>query len=328
MFSANSSVARVSKGSSPPSVKQPSATPTSNATGTGTNGNPYLRRMKVELGPLKEWQGNKGGSIVSFFSDGTKNGLRVTAQLNSSLMSPAFSTITIYNLSQNTRDSITQGETRVTVYAGWYNSDLVKVFQGSILSVWHERKDADILTHIVCMSAFGALSRGVSSIRFAPGTPLKSAIQRLVKDLPGMSTQDGMMAGITGSIGARGFSYAGSTRGALTKLAEEYGFSWYINGDFIGALGDDFTIPSSITLTPESGLISVTPILQGPMQIAIGARVSSLYIPGMRAGIGISVSSKYYPKYNGKPFNILQCNVTLDCYSDQWYSQMETRWFG
>lgn len=326
MYSGNNSTAQITPGASPPGAKQPSVSPLKRS--KSATGKPYLRRMKIELGPSKEWKGAEKGSTVSFYSDGTKNGLRVTAQLNSSMMSPAFSTITIYNLSKDTRDSITQGETKVTVYAGWYNSDLVKVFQGSILSVWHERKDTEILTNIVCMSAFGALARGVTSIRFPPGTPLKSAIERLAKDLPGMSTKPGMLAGIPGNIGARGFSYAGSTRGALTKLAEEYGFSWYVNGNFIGALGDDFTIPSSITLTPESGLISVTPILQGPMQIAIGARVSSLYIPGMRAGIGISVSSKYYPKYNGKPFNILQCNVTLDCYTNQWYSQMETRWFG
>lgn len=313
---------------SPPEATNTAGQSPSSMTRTSISGAPYLRRLKVELGPLKEWQGNKGGSLVSFMSDGTKNGLRVTCQLNSSLMSPAFSTITLYNLSQNTRDSITQGETRIAVYAGWYNTDLVRVFQGSLAAVWHERKNENILTHLVCMSALGSFSRGASTITFKPGTPLKQAIQRLVKDLPGLECPENMLAGINGNIGARGFSFAGPTRSALTKLADEYGFSWFVNGDFLGALGDDFTIPASITLTPESGLISVTPILQGPMQIAIGARIQSLYIPGMRAGMGITVQSKYYPKYNGKPFNILQCNVNLDCYTDTWNSSMETRWFG
>lgn len=291
-------------------------------------GAPYLRRMKVQLGPLEEYKGAGSGAVVEFMSDGTRKGLRVSAQITSSLMSPAFSNITIYNLSESTRNSITKGETKVQLFAGWYNTDLVKVFQGSLLNVWHERSGADILTHLICMPAYGSLARGSTAIRFAPGTPLQNAIERLIKDLPGLKFNKDNLAGISGNIGSRGFSYGGTTKGALTKLAEEYGFSWFVKDEFVGAVADDFTIPAAITIGPDSGLINVSPILQGPLQVAVGVRIKSLFIPGMRAGAGISVSSKLYPSLNGKPVTIMQCSTSLDCYSDSWTCDMETRWFG
>ena len=59
---------------------------------------PWLRKVLVTLGPLAEWQNKSAGSTVQFASDGTLNGLRVSANIQKTLMGlPSPSTIKVYN---------------------------------------------------------------------------------------------------------------------------------------------------------------------------------------------------------------------------------------
>ena len=59
---------------------------------------PWLRKVLVTLGPLAEWQNKSAGYTVQFASDGTLNGLRVSANIQKTLMGlPSPSTIKVYN---------------------------------------------------------------------------------------------------------------------------------------------------------------------------------------------------------------------------------------
>lgn len=289
-----------------------------------TPNSPWLRRIVVTLGPLAEWQGKAKGEVVRFASDGTRQGLRVTGQFSKTIMGmPSPSTVSIYNLSRDTRNAIRASLTKITVEAGWSNTELRKEFQGSVMATYSERNGADIVTKLICLPGYGAIVRGVSSQTFRAGTPLKTAIKTLGKDLPGVTISDSNLAGIDGKIGSRGFSFAGSTRDALTRMAEEYGFSWSIQDGELTAIRDKLILPQTYLLDGEkSGLISVTPVFKGPMQIQTGVRISGIYLPGLTAGRSVAISSKINQRLSGT-YRIHTMRSDIDAYSSSWNMNLE-----
>jgi len=97
---------------------------------------PWLRKVLVTLGPLAEWQNKSAGSTVQFASDGTMNGLRVSANIQKTLMGlPSPSTIKVYNLSDDTRNAVKKGLTKLTLQAGWENTNMATIYKGSIMNV-------------------------------------------------------------------------------------------------------------------------------------------------------------------------------------------------
>ena len=277
------------------------------------------------LGPLEEWRGKSRGEIVQFKSDGTLEGLRVTGTFQKTLMGmPQPSQISIYNLSRDTRNAIKGSLTKIAVEAGWNNTDLRKVFQGSIMSSSSERSGPDIVTKLVALPGYGSLVRGVSSVTFGAGTPVSVAAQKLASDLPGMTVQGGNFQGVAGNIGPRGWSYAGSTKDGLTRLGEEHGFSWSVQDGEVTAIGDRFMLGSYVELNGENGgLISIAPTLTGPMQIQSGVKIKALYVPGISAGHSIKVNSTLNPRLSGT-YRIHTMSINIDAYSEAWTMDIES----
>lgn len=286
---------------------------------------PWLRVIQVTLGPLEEWRGSRAGEIVTFKSDGTLQGLRVTGTFQKTIMGiPNPSQIALYNLGKQLRNSIKASLTKITVEAGWSNTELRKVFQGSILNSYSERNGADIVTKISALPGYGSLVRGVSSATFAPGTDVKEAASRLAKDFPGMEVNEGNFAGVQGKIGDGGWSYAGSTKDGMTKLSDEYGFSWSIADGAVTAIGDKFMPPEFVELNGTSGgLINIAPIVNGPMQVETGVKIKALYMPGLSTGSSIKVKSDVNPRLNGT-YRIHTMNISIDAYSEAWTMDIES----
>ncbi len=306
---------------------------------------PWRRLIRVTLGPLEEWRGLVAGEIVQFESDGTREGLRVVCAVNRSIMGmPNPSTITIYNLAQDTRNALRRGMTKITVEAGWRgrlseNEDgqrkievgqpeLYKVFQGSLVSAMHERTGADIVTKISALPGYGGYLRGISSKSYAPNMPVKDVVKDLGKDMPGLTVPDANLEGINGTIGSQGWSFCGSTQDGMTKLAENHGFSWHIDNGQVKAVGDGATFGGLVELNGRNGgLMNITPTLEGPMQIRTGVKVKSIYIPGVTVGSSIKVNSEMNPDLNGT-YRIHTCSINIDAYADEWTMDIESKRFG
>ena len=286
---------------------------------------PWLRIIKVTLGPLEEWRGRRSGELVTWQSDGTLKGLRITGTFQKTIMGvPSPSQISLYNLARETRNGIKASLTKITVEAGWSNTELRKVFQGSVLNAYSERSGSDIITKIAALPGYGGLTRGVSSITFAPGTDVQEAAKRLAADIPGVAVNDDNFAGITGKIGDGGWSYAGSTRDGLNQLSEEYGFSWSINDGEFGAIADQFMMPDFIELNGQSGgLISISPSVTGPLQMETGVKIKALYLPGLTTGNSVKVVSDINPRLNGV-YRIHTMNISIDAYSEAWTMDIES----
>ncbi len=290
---------------------------------------PWLRKIKVTLGPLEEWKGSTAGECVTFTSDGTMNGLRVVGTFNKTVMgTPNPSVIQLYNLGREARNGIKASLTKVTVEAGWQNTDMRLVFQGSVMNVYNERNGADIITKLTAIPGYGSFVRGVSSFTFAAGTPVKEAATRIAKDFPGMRVNDSNFNGLAGTIGAGGWSYAGSTKEGMTKLSEEYGFSWSISDGQVTAIGDKVMLPDFVELNGQaSGLISISPVVNGPMQIETGVKIKALYMPGITVGSSVKVNSDLNPRLNGT-YRINTLNISIDAYSESWTMDIDSLRYG
>jgi len=278
----------------------------------------------VTLGPLEEWRGLKKGTVVQFEADGTPNGLKVTGTFQKTVMGmPQASTVTVTNLARDTRDAIRARLTKITVEVGWQNTELHKVFQGSVLSVVSERSGADINTKISAIPGYGAMVRGVSSKSYAGGTPVKDVVKDMAGDMPGLTVADSGIEGLTGQIGSAGWSFAGSTRDGLTQLANEHGFSWTVDGGNFKAVGDKAHFGNYVELTGNGGLISITPSLTGPMQIQNGVKIKALYVPGITTGGMVKVVSDITLKLSGT-YRVHTININVDAYSDSWTMDIES----
>lgn len=289
---------------------------------------PWLRKIKVQLGPLEEWRGEGRGSILEFSSDGTRTGLRVKCSINKTMMGmPSPSTITIYNLSSDTRNAIARSLTKCTVFAGWENTDMQRVFSGSVMSVINERSGPDITSKLSVLPGYGSLARGYTAITFGPGTPCQAVVQRLAQDLPGMSAPNGNLQGVEGNIGACGWSFAGPTKDGLNQLASEYGFSWTCDDGAVRAMGDTFSLGDYVELDgAHGGLINITPTFEGPMQMQTGVTIKALYVPGITVGSTVKVVSYLNEKYNGT-YKVHQINISMDAYSDDWSMTITSKRF-
>lgn len=286
---------------------------------------PWLRIIRVTLGPLEEWRGSTQGEVVTWQSDGTLSGLRVTAGVQKTIMGiPNPSSISIYNLSREVRNGIKSSLTKITVEAGWSNTELRKVFTGSVLNAYSERSGSDIVTKLAALPGYGALVRGVSSHSAAPGSNVQDVVRTLAQDLPGVQVSQDAMPGVTGKIGANGWSYAGSTKDGLTQLADEYGFSWSVNDGELGVIGDKHMLPDFIDLNGVAGgLINIAPIVTGPLQVETGVKIKALYLPGINAGSSIRVTSDINPRLNGV-YRIHTLGINIDAYDETWTMDIES----
>ena len=295
---------------------------------SNASNNPWLRIIRCQLGPLEEWRGKEKGLIVQFDSNGTREGLRITASISKTMMGmPNPSSINIYNLAADTRNAIARCLTKCTLFAGWTNTDLQRVFSGTVISIVNERQGPDIISKLQVLPGYGSIARGFSSVTFGPGTPCKDAVKKLAGDLPGMQIADGNFQGLQGNIGRSGWSFAGPTKEGLDALSKEYGFSWTCDDGAVKATGDTFQLGGYVELNGEDGgLINITPTFEGPMAIQTGVNIKAIYVPGITVGSTVKVNSKLNSTYNGT-YKVHQMNISMDAYSDSWTMDITSRRF-
>lgn len=287
---------------------------------------PWLRKIDVTLGPLEEWRGADKGQVIGMTSDGTPGGLRIACKIEKTLMGVAkSSTITLYNLAGDTRGAIQAGLSKITVMAGYANGEQPMAFQGSVMAVAQERSGSDILTKIEAIPGYGAMVRGVTSATWGERTPVRQVVIDLAKNLPGVTVDPTKITGIDGQIDGGGYSYAGSTKSALSRLAEEQGFSWSVNDGVFQAVGDDSTMGDGAWLLNGDGgpLISVSPIQAGPPQITPGVTIKAIYVPGIVPGQKVEVRSTISPKLNGF-YKVGSISINLDAYSPSWNMDIQS----
>lgn len=149
-------------------------------------------------------------------------------------------TIEMYNLSPEMRTRFKTIGATVMLRAGYddifpRNEDtgfvdvdydaLPIVYLGTILYSYTYRKNADLITKLICSNDKLERESTKTSIAFPPGVAKKTVISSLMREL-NMSVISSDLEAVTG-VYQSGFTVYGSVAEALTKLCEENELKWY-----------------------------------------------------------------------------------------------------
>ena len=258
------------------------------------------RELIIQIGPFTEWDNKKDTSVgIELRSNGDLDSFKIRAAITKTKISvPNQSTIAIWNLKRETYNALNTSGLYIRVYSGYQLESKELLFSGSIESAVTVRNGADFITRLTCYTGKANLMRSVTSKTYDAGILVSDVVQELADQIPGV-TVDPSYIDVGGEIGYNGWSFNGSTREALDKLANAYGFSWTIENDIFVARSDDHPLKTGIYLDTSTGLMNVSPRLSGPTQIQVGVDVNCKYVQGIRPGQLIRVNSSISKQLNG-----------------------------
>lgn len=288
----------------------------------------FSREIEVLIGPLQEYKG--GGNLASalrFFANGSTDQLRIKFSIPKHALSTATPTkISIYNLSQNTRNFLRESELQVVVKVGWVNDLFRQIFKGSLLNTVHKREGADIVTDLFCLSGFGSTSRATVSKTWSSGTPIIDIVKDLAGLLPGVTVNlDSIKIDLSYKLGNQGWSTVGTVQEALDKLSRVYGFSWWLDLGIFFALDDLESFQGSqVIISTDNGLLlRAEPMLASPFQVQTGISIMSFLHPPIEPGRLIQLKSNLNPDLDGE-YKVHTVNHIGDSHSNQWTTQVQS----
>lgn len=253
----------------------------------------YNREIIIYIGPFEEWQGKIADSqyAVKIVSNGDLNTLKASINCQKDITAvPNNAEIRIWNLNRETRQAFKKAGLYVKVFAGYKDKDHELLYSGSLEATKVRRIGADIVTTLVCMTGTSGLVRSVFSKTYEKGVPVSQVVTDMANSIPGIVV-DPTKINVSGTLSSRGFSYNGGTKNGLQKLADQYGFSWFINNGTFVAMDDTTGKKTNILLNLDSGLKEVSPKMFGINQIQEGAEIRCVYTQGIDAGHIIRVES-------------------------------------
>ena len=261
----------------------------------------YNRELIIEIGPFAEWENKKDSSVgIRIVSNGNLNTLKASIHCQKNILAvPNNAEIRIWNLKKETRQSFKKTGLYVKVFAGYENGSHELLFSGSLEATKTKRSGADIITTLVCATGASNLVRSTFSKTYEKGVPVSEIVREMAESIPGIVV-DPTKIDVKGTIGSGGFTYIGSTQFGITKLADQFGFSWSINNGTFVAIQDLSPRKTTILLNRNSGLKEVSPRMFGINQIQEGADISCIYVQGVDAGHTIRVVSSVSPEMSGE----------------------------
>lgn len=249
------------------------------------------REIELFIGPLEEWRGNVGTGAIGLICNGNNTTMRIDVNISKTIVSVSNNAeISIYNLSTDTRHMLRAG-LRVRLYAGYEGEAKEMIFSGGIMAVETERQGTDIITKMTCLSGSGPLVRSTTSKTYSHGVKVADAVREIASTIPGIVV-DPTNIKVSGSIGYAGWSVVGSTKDALDRLANQYGFSWSIDNEKFVAVQDGRAVGGRVLLDSSNGLRKVSPRLTGPLFYQEGVDIQATYCPGVYPGTSVTVHSE------------------------------------
>ena len=290
---------------------------------------PYLRIVRVVIGPLEEWRGGGDEALgLQFVGDGSQTGFRIKFYVYSHVISTATPTlIQIYNISPEQRSRLQKSGLQVSIYAGWYNTDLALLHTGSLLAVVNKREGADIVTCLMTNAGFLGMAQTIVSLVFTSGASIKEIVQALAEHIPGVAVDVKNIA-IDPSlqVGPQGYCSYGPVNEALDRLGRVYGFSWRIENKVFYATTDGVPLVTGIkpVFTTDNGtLLRIEPMLAGAFQVKTGVSISAILNPWVKPGGLVAVKSRVNPSLDGD-YVVHSLSHSGDTHSMQWETDIES----
>lgn len=296
----------------------------------------FRRRASVSvLFPVGKSLGAYGADVVEITD------LRFEFKCKKTLgKEPNTCTVTITNLSEQSRAALQGKALRVTLAAG-YEGTLGTLFVGDARHVDSVPDEADWTTKIQLGDGERGYRHGRVNESFRAGVSATHVLQKIAN---GMGLDSASVTGVTGLQGitfAGGYAAQGRAAKELDRLLKGYGFEWSIQDGKLQVLSPEApTAESVLELTFETGLIG-SPTLNTP-QPGSGAPITgtvdpftgritssrgkptlkarSLLQPEIRPGRRIQLDSVTGIKGT---FRVTEVEHSGDTAGDEWYSDFE-----
>lgn len=263
----------------------------------------FIRRAEIILGPLADWQG--GGPIaeaIKIVADGSnENGLRAAFRVRKTITGePNRINLALTNLSKNTRQSIRQGLTRIQINAGYINdpNGLSTVASGGVLSVVSQKSGPDNTLIISALDGYGGMIRSAYARSFVGGTSVASVVKDVAASMPGVTI--GRIDIGKALLYSKGQHFTGAAPALLNRLADQYGFSWSVQDGIFQAIGETSSTGNQFPFQSGANLISVSPVLNGPLEARIGVKIDATFEARIKPGDRAVVASTITPDLNGQ----------------------------
>lgn len=167
---------------------------------------------------------------------------------------PNLSTISIYNLSEDSRGFISQEGQQVLLEAGYKDTRAI-IFQGDLAQATHEYKAPDWITTLECGEGEVAYRDGFITLTRAPGATRRQVLEQVAVDLGlGLYVTEGDTS--LDDPYLQGVTFHGTARDLLRRLARQGGREWSIQQSVLTLIhqGGATDIPA-VLLSPQTGLI-------------------------------------------------------------------------
>ena len=211
------------------------------------------------------------------------------------LSSVNIANVRVYNLSEKIRNLIRKDAwnfadiRRLELRAG-YGDDLAVVASGNISQAWSTREGSDFITYIESFDGGWAFTNSQSSNQFPKGTPKKTVVETLAKNMSSFGVTVGAIGDVQGTL-PRGNAYSGNTSSLLKELT---GDSFFIDNSKINVLQADEVIDGLIPLINSSSGLLGTPIRENTY-----LRFDMLFEPKLQVGERVQLQSITGANFNG-----------------------------
>lgn len=284
---------------------------------------PFIRRVTLEVSDIPEWEGGiYKKKTIKITSNGNEKSLRVSFIIQKDIMgTPNQAIITVYNSEELRRLAKKRGMS-VVLGVGWENIGTQDVFTGGIMAAVTKKVGCDYVTTIHCITGFGLLMSMFTG-NFGANRDVSGVVSDIAKTLPGVSVSNSNID-IDGKLGASGLSYAGQSNQLLSQLANTHNFSYGVHDNNFIAVSDKRGTSEVIKITPDSGIVSVEPILMAPMQIQTGISVVTFLNPKIKIFSMVEVVSEVNSSYSGR-YKVHSLEHRGDTHAgDQWLTSIKS----
>lgn len=233
--------------------------------------------------------------------------LHITFEVrNATTQALKFAKILIYNLADETANTIQNEFTRVELSVG-YGDDVGLIFQGQIAIVKRGKLNAtDTFVEITAQDGDAAYNHSVSNRTLAKGWTPDQLYGALLQDLQAYGITAGYKPTFTSFAAARGMACYGMTRDYLRDLASQQGCEWSIEDGKLNFLPLTSYMPGqAVVLNSATGMIGT------PIQTTGGIEVRCLLNPLIKAGGQIAIDNSSLATMNqrtpilGQPIKVV-----------------------
>ena len=228
------------------------------------------------------------------------------------------STIKIYNLAKNTRNSIRELDDTVILRAGYLGGRGEEVlFIGDITFINHQLSGTEWISTLACGDGIKQLRTSKTNRSYAGGVKANKIISDVLSDLDLPQKLKSGLLSISDRVFNSGYSFTGQSKAALDELTKAVGLVWSVqNGEIKIQVTGDSDKSTAIVLNPNTGLIGSperlrdTDTKSSTDAAKPGWKIVSLLQPKLEPGGIVSVTSDEIPE--NSQFIIKQVQHTGD----------------